>query len=136
MVVAATSAVSLGKLHYWKLERAKIEALKSARGNFDAQINISENMKSNFHWWFANAALRNRDIFLPATDIELFTDASTVGWAGSLNHKSTGGSWSLEESSLYINVLELKAILFRLQNFSKELGANTSKFFFMITPPQ
>lgn len=129
LLVAATSAVPLGKLHYRVLEKAKIAALQQAHGDFDASMLISADMKSELLWWCANAATQKRDIFRAAADIEVFTDASTVGWGGSLHMVPTGGSWSLEELSLHINALELKAILFTLQAFTQELRNKHVKVF-------
>lgn len=129
MLVAATSAVILGKLHYRVLERAKIHALQQSHGNFDALMPISVDMKQELLWWCKNAAVQDRLIFRPAAELELFTDASNTGWGGSLNQVSTGGSWLLEETSLHINALELKAILFTLQAFRQEVKGKHVKVF-------
>lgn len=45
ILVATTSAVVLGKLHYRKLEKAEINALLQSHGDFDAVMYISEEMK-------------------------------------------------------------------------------------------
>lgn len=51
------------------------------------------------------------------------TDASKLGWGAVFDGISTGGRWSQEESSLHINVLEMKAVLFGLKCFlPKMLG--------------
>ncbi|MPD03653.1 hypothetical protein E2C01_099295 [Portunus trituberculatus] len=77
-LVAATSVVLLGKLHYRHLETAKINALHTAQGNFDAMMIISENMKSELAWSCSNAAVQDRAIFRSGLDIVIFKDASTV----------------------------------------------------------
>ncbi len=86
LLVAATPAVVLSKLHDRKLERAKIDALKQEQANFDARMTISKEVKTELPWRCSNAAVQDRDIFLSAVDIELFTDASSVGWGGYINH--------------------------------------------------
>ena len=134
LMVAATPAVVLGKLHYRNLEKAKIDALKQVQGNFDARMTISEEMKSDLEWWCNNASVQDRDIFRSGADIELFTDASTIGWGRTLKQQSIGGSWSMEESLLHINVLELKAILLCLQTFRQELRVNILKYFVITLP--
>ncbi len=53
-------------------------------------------------------------------DLELATDASKQGWGASLDNSVTGGRWSLSESLLHINVLELNAVLLGLQSLCKE----------------
>ena len=90
-------------------------------------MSISVKMKEEL--WCNNAAVQDRAFFRAAADLEIFTDASTVGWGGCLNHQSTGGSWSLAESSLHINALELKAILFTLQAFRQEIRGKHVKVF-------
>ncbi|XP_045124296.1 uncharacterized protein LOC123512156 [Portunus trituberculatus] len=128
ILVAATSAVVLGKLHYRVLERAKIYALHHSHENFDAMMPISEEMKQELLWWCKNA-VQDRVIFRSAAELELFTNASNSGWGGSLNQVSPGSSWSLEETSLHINALELKAILFTLQAFWQEVKGKHIKNF-------
>ena len=46
LLVAAIPAVEMGKLHYWKLETAKISAIKKENGNFDKWMGVTE-MKSD-----------------------------------------------------------------------------------------
>ncbi|MPC92704.1 hypothetical protein E2C01_087809 [Portunus trituberculatus] len=44
ILVAATSAVVLGKLHYRRLEKAKVDALQHSHGDLDAVMSISEDL--------------------------------------------------------------------------------------------
>lgn len=129
LLVAATPAVELGRLHFRKLEAAKITALHHMHGDFDQFMCITEDMKSDLSWWLHNVTLQSRVIYRAAADIHLFTDASSTGWGGQLLHMTAGGSWSLEEKLLHINALEIKAILFALQAFTPELGGKHIKVF-------
>lgn len=129
LLVAATSAVELGKLHYWKLERGKIAALQAEQGNFNRRMVITNEMKADLTWWLNNISVQDRKILRTAADIELYTDASSTGWGGHLNQRTTSGSWSVEERQLHINVLELKAILLALQTFRLELCGKHVKVF-------
>ena len=45
------------------------------------------------------------------------TDASKEGWAAHLNEHTARGTWSLPESKLHINYLELKAVFLALKEF-------------------
>ena len=128
LLVAAIPAVELGKLHYRKLEVGKIAALKQAHGNFDRKLNITADMKLDLSWWLANVDRHHRHIFRSGTDIDLFTDASSLGWGGHLGCQTTSGTWSLGEKELHINFLELKAILFSMQAFAHELGSRHISF--------
>ena len=53
-------------------------------------------------------------------DMTIYADASEEGWGAHVNDVSTGGRWTEFESSLHINVLELKAIFFALKSFCKQ----------------
>ena len=50
-------------------------------------------------------------------------DASKEGWGAHLNKFTARGTWSLPESKLHINHLELKAVFLALKEF-KELCSN------------
>ena len=49
--------------------------------------------------------------------LQIFKDASKEGWGAHLNEHMTRGRWSLPERQLYINYLELKAVLLALEEF-------------------
>ena len=49
--------------------------------------------------------------------LQIFTDASKEGWGAHLNKRTARGTWSLPESKLYINHLELKAVFLALKEF-------------------
>ncbi|XP_045139142.1 uncharacterized protein LOC123520690 [Portunus trituberculatus] len=129
LLVAAMPAVELGKLHYRKLEVGKIAALKQEHGNFDRKLNIIADMKPDLSWWLDNMDRHQTHIFRSGTDIDLFTDASTLGWGGHLGCQTTSGTWSLGEKELHINILELKAIFFSMQAFAHELEGRHISFF-------
>lgn len=129
LLVAAIPAVELGKLHYRNLEAGKIAALKQAHGNFDRPLIITDDMKLDLAWWLENMDRHHRHIFRSGTDIDLFTDASKLGWGGHLGCQTTSGIWSRTEKELHINILELKAILLAMQAFAHELEGRHIKVF-------
>ena len=49
--------------------------------------------------------------------LQIFTDASKEGWGAHLNEHTAKGVWSLPESKLHINYLELKAVFLALKEF-------------------
>ena len=61
------------------------------------------------------------DIIVPNPDKCITTDASSYGWVAVMEPNSTGGLFSTSEMKEYINVLELKAILFGLKTLAKGL---------------
>jgi hypothetical protein len=54
ILVASFSAVDYGNLHYRILEKEIKYALKKSFGNYDAYINVTNNMKSELKWWSDN----------------------------------------------------------------------------------
>ena len=49
--------------------------------------------------------------------LQIFTDASKEGWSAHLNERTARGTWSVPESKLHINHLELKAVFLALKEF-------------------
>ena len=61
--------------------------------------------------------LRGQPLHLIKHALQIFTDASKEGWGAHLNEFTARGSWSLPESKLHINYLELKAVFLALKEF-------------------
>ena len=49
--------------------------------------------------------------------LQIFTDASSEGWGAHLDDHTARGTWSVPESKLHINHLELKAVFLALKEF-------------------
>ena len=49
--------------------------------------------------------------------LQIFTDASKERWGAHLDEHTARGTWSLPESKLHINHLELKAVFLALKEF-------------------
>ena len=49
--------------------------------------------------------------------VQIFTDASKEGWGAHFGDFTASGTWSVPESKLHINFLELKAVLLALKRF-------------------
>ena len=49
--------------------------------------------------------------------LQIFTDASIEEWGAHLIEHTARGSWSVPESKLHINYLELKAVFLALKEF-------------------
>lgn len=129
LVVASFSAVEYGKLHYRKLEKAKVNALKLNKGNYDAFMLVSRDMKTEIQWWIENLKFQVRHITRKPVEKELFTDASLIGWGARLNHCKIGGRWDSSECKYHINALELLAIFHALRAFRKQLQGQHIKIF-------
>lgn len=81
---------------------------------------------ADLQWWMKESNLRaGVDLQTVNPEFLLYTDASTQGWRCPLLHHTMGGLWSEEESTLHINVLELRAIRLALQHFQGILHGRT-----------
>ena len=91
------------------------QCVKINKGNFDTLMILSKESKANIYWWKSNIMDSFAPILRPNPSIVLNTDASLAGWGVSVAESKTGGLFSSEESHQYINILELKAVLFGLK---------------------
>ena len=64
-------------------------------------------------WWINNIEDLLSPIQIPNCIFLLKTDASKSGWGAIFDKEISGGHFALDESLLHINVLELKAVLFK-----------------------
>ncbi|XP_071521653.1 uncharacterized protein [Panulirus ornatus] len=83
---------------------------------------VTHEMRLDLLWWVSHIALQTRQIFRKGTELDLYTDASNLGWGGHLNQQKVNGRWSLSESALHINAKELKAISLVVRSFASLLN--------------
>jgi len=121
LVVSTFSAVEYGPLHYRAAEREKTKALIFSKGNYDANMSITTQMKQEFQWWAQNLSLQKRDIIKPNPDRIITTDASLKGWCASSDTEQIGGRWNVEEQNQHINYLELLAAFMALRAFNDHI---------------
>ena len=102
-LVATFPAVQLGQMRYRELEYEKDKALKISRGNFDTNMQITENMKKELLWWTRNVEAQNCPIIVKNPDKILTSDALNKGWGGTCDSDKFGGRWNSEEMLQHIN---------------------------------
>lgn len=86
----------------------------------DHPVAWDANIRQDLDWWLKIRNLEEgQPLQLATPDFLLYTDASNVGWGASLLQDSTSGLWNNLESSLHINVLELRAIRLGLLHFAE-----------------
>lgn len=123
--------IDYGLAHVKALERDKINSLKKAGSpQFDGRFRLSQEGEEDLRWWLTNAPVGLRAIRAEGPSITITTDASKLGWGAVVNDSKTGGRWSLEESELHINVLELMAIELGLATF---FAASRGSFIRVVT---
>ena len=117
-LVATEEAVPLAPLHYRRLETEKTHALKRARGNYEASMQLSDKALSHIDWWVCNVDSVFRSLTpLPVT-VTIFSDASKKGWGATMDSHHTYGQWlQTEWSEGDINIMEITAAKFALLAF-------------------
>ena len=75
-------------------------------------IPIPKSLHPHLRWWLDEEnVLKGQPLHPIKYALQIFTDASKEGWGAHLDEHITRGSWSLPESNMHINYLELKAVV-------------------------
>jgi hypothetical protein len=129
LMVSYSVAVPLEILHTKLLEIDKIKTLKESKGDFDANMKLSQQSLADLNWWYDNVSQTSAPIVRETTKVELTTDASGIAWGAVLNDISTGGHWSIHEHQhgVDINILELHAVLLGLKCFVNQIKGKAIK---------
>ena len=70
--------------------------------------------KIHQHW-------NGRSVWAPIAEVEVWTDASRLGWGAIFHNKTAHGHWAPDQKSKHIQVLELWAVYYALYTFRSEL---------------
>ena len=83
-IVVIFPGVKYGPLWYRNMENDKIEGLKMSKGNFDANIQLSEMALAEISWWKENINSASNDTDAQSRhgepDFIIFWDPSLLGW--------------------------------------------------------
>ena len=82
-------------------------------------IPIARSLHHHLRWWLEDQVLLGQPLHPLQHALQIFTDASNEGWGAHLGDHTTQGVWSVPESRLHINFLELKAVLLALKQFEQ-----------------
>ena len=81
-------------------------------------IPVPKSLHPHLRWWLEKSnVLLGQPLHPLKHALQMFTDASKEGWGAHLDEHTARGSWSLPESKLHINHLELKAVFLALKEF-------------------
>ena len=108
--IFAWRAVHLGRLHLRPFQMSVISALRSG------QLLMNRDAESAVRWW-TQPPTEGLSLKAHSADLSMTTDASTVGWGATLDHRSASDLWSRKEMDLHINHLGLLAVLRAVQSF-------------------
>ena len=117
LLVSSFPGLMCGPLHYNFLEMDKKEGLRVRKGNFDKKLLLSEEAKTELHWWINTLPYSYNEINHGNPQITLNSDASLIGWGGTYMGVSTGGNWTPKGAAHHINYLEMIAAYFSLKAF-------------------
>ena len=88
-------------------------------------IPVPNSLHPHLRWWLEESnVLQDQPLHHLQHALQLFTDASKEGWGTYLNDHTARGTWSLPESKLHINYLELKAVFLALKEFQDLCKSN------------
>ena len=121
LLTATEKQVHLGRLHtrpiQWHLKNnwRVPESLEKV-------IPIPRSLHPHLQWWLEEGnVLIAQPLHSIKHALQIFTDASKEVWGAHLNEHMARGTWSLPESKLHINHLELKAVYLALKRVSRPL---------------
>ena len=125
LLTATEKQVHLGRLHMrpiqWHLKNnwRVPESLEKV-------IPVPKSLHPHLKWWLEESnVLLGQPLHPLKHALQIFTDASKEGWGAHLDEHTARGTWSLPESKLHINHLELKAVFLALKEF-QTLVCNSS----------
>ena len=117
LLTATVKQVHLGRLHMrpiqWHLKNNW-----RVPESLEKFIPLPKSLHPHLQWWLQeDNVLQGQPLHPVKHALQIFTDASKEGWGTHLNEFTAKGSWSVPESKLHINYLELKAVFLALKEF-------------------
>ena len=117
LLTATEKQVPLGRLHMrpiqWHLKKHW-----RVPESLEKEIPIPRSLHQYLQWWTQEEnVLKGQPLHPLRHAVQIFTDASKEGWGAHLGDFTASGTWSVPESKLHINFLELKAVLLALKRF-------------------
>ena len=117
LLTATGKQVHLGRLHRRPIQWHLINNWRVPE-SLEKVIPIPRSLHPYLQWWLQeDNVLTGQPLHPIKHALQIFTDASKEGWGTHLNERTARGTWSLPESKLHINYLELKAVFLALKEF-------------------
>ncbi|CAJ0962706.1 unnamed protein product [Ranitomeya imitator] len=123
-MVAAIEAVPFAQLHLRPLQQALLGNWDRSLPSLDRPCPLSPRVRQSLVWWTLGQSLLEGKSFLPIRWLVVTTDASLLGWGAVFLHHSAQGRWTVQESRLPINILEIRAIRLALSRFHTLLAGH------------
>ena len=117
LLTATEKQVTLGRLHMRPIEW-HLKKHWRVPESLEKEIPIPRSLHQYLQWWTQEEnVLKGQPLHPLRHAVQIFTDASKEGWGAHLGDFTASGTWSVPESKLHINFLELKAVLLALKRF-------------------
>ena len=111
--------VPWGKIHIRPIQQNLLLSYSPQRDPHDLPIPVWKDTREAIQWW------RDRENFYKGCPIHqsfyqyrICSDTSMEGWVAHMDQCRIYGSWSQQEQSLHINILEMRAIRYALIRFN------------------
>ena len=124
LLTATEMQVHLGRLHMTPIQW-HLKNNWRVPESLEKVIPIPRSLHPHLRWWLEECnVLPGQPLHPLKHALQIFTDASKEGWGAHLNERTARGTWSLPESKLHINHLELKAVFLALKEFQDLCSSN------------
>ncbi|XP_060547192.1 uncharacterized protein LOC117673540 [Pantherophis guttatus] len=109
------------RLHSRELQWLLLPYQKAQRDNSLSRLQLPDPVLRSLQWWTSNA-ISQGTCYREPHHVQLTTDASLTGWGAHLLHLMAQDQWSVRESLLNINLLELRAVRLTLSHFRYQVA--------------
>ena len=117
LLTATEKQVHLGRLHMRPIQW-HLKSNWRIPESLEKLIPLPRSLHPCLQWWLKeDNVLTGQPLHPIQHALQIFTDASKEGCGAHLNEFIARGTWSLRESKLHINYLELKAVFLALKEF-------------------
>ena len=117
LLTATEKQVHLGRLHMRPIQLHLKNSWRVPE-SLEKVIPIPRSLHPHLQWWLLeDNVLTGQPLHPIKHALQIFTNASKEGSGVYLNERTARESWSLPESKLHINYLELKAVFLALKEF-------------------
>ena len=123
LLASTEKLVPQGHLHMRHLQfHLKRHYNCNLKGALDFPFSLDPSVKDHLRWWLLRSnVMAKAPLHPPKYVTSIYMDASVQGWGAHCAHMIAQGLWSIQQSKLHINVLELKTVLLALKTFVPQL---------------
>ena len=126
MMESLAPLLLLGRVHKRPFQREVASRWRQGHMSWDVQIPLDNWFLPTTHQWMDEPWLSaGVPICPPVPSLELYTDASLVGWGAHVGSHSASGLWPSTCALWHINRLELEAVFLAVQHFANLLAGQS-----------